>query len=493
MGSFVRHSRFIALFIASSLALTVGCSTIQHVPVARQIATTDPTKPPPTDRAVLLVDDAQASRARIAQVENAKTEINMIYYLFREDEAGLLTLAALRRKAREGVKVRLLVDQTDHRLTVPMMQELIESGVELKIYRPYLENPAHAGHRVRKSTDWTDQFVRWVEKQAKAHLYRENTYATRPIDWLYKRMHLKMIIVDAFSLTTGGRNMENAYFSDRRYRGLRFHDTDVYAEGKVARDSNDLFWKLWKSKDVEAPSKHLLNQLTPEIREASRRRHELDHFETVLKKWLGNSKIRAEIMGSIANPIGVENAALLVDSITKKGQVDGSEKLILELIDGAEKEILIQNPYVLLTPKFKAAFKRARERKVRVVLVTNSPGSGDMGPVNAVFREEREMIRKLGIELWQFPGPAIIHGKVFVADRKRIAITSYNLDPRSENLNLESGIVFDSPKIAEDFATHLETIKAKSRVYIGPEYADLSTWFAAKLEWCKWTLIRHQL
>lgn len=457
-------------------------------------AASDPANAVPSDRAVLLVDDAQASRARIAQVENATSEINMIYYLFREDEAGLLTLAALRRKAREGVKVRLLVDQSDHRLTVPMMQELLDADIELKIYRPYLENPAHAGLRVRNSTSWADQFVAWIVKNtAESHLYRENTYSARPIDWLYKRMHLKMIIVDGKSITTGGRNMENAYFSDRRFRGLRFHDTDVYAEGKVARDSNEHFWKLWNSKDVETPPTHLLKQLTPEIRFAPRRAQELDHFEIVLKKWLGNSRMRAEIMASIANPIGVESASLLSDPIGRKGEIEGSEKLILELIDGAEKEILIQNPYVLLTPKFRAAFKRARERKVRVILVTNSPGSGDMGPVNAVFREEREMIRKLGIELWQFPGPAIIHGKVFVADRKRIAVTSYNLDPRSEKLNLESGIIFDSPTIAEDFATHLETLRAKSRIYIGPEYADFSTWMAAKLEWCKWTLVRPQL
>ena len=51
---------------------------------------------------------------------------------------------------------------------------------------------------------------------------------------------------------------------------------------------------------------------------------------------------------------------------------------------------------------------------------------------------------------------AILHTKVFVADRKTIFIGSLNLDPRSQMLNTEVGLLIFSPELAEQVIAYMD-------------------------------------
>ena len=51
---------------------------------------------------------------------------------------------------------------------------------------------------------------------------------------------------------------------------------------------------------------------------------------------------------------------------------------------------------------------------------------------------------------------AILHTKVFVADRKIIFIGSLNLDPRSQMLNTEVGLLIFSPELAEQVIAYMD-------------------------------------
>jgi putative cardiolipin synthase len=44
-----------------------------------------------------------------------------------------------------------------------------------------------------------------------------------------------------------------------------------------------------------------------------------------------------------------------------------------------------------------------------------------------------------------------------VADCKRLFVGSFNLDPRSASLNTEMGVVIDSPKLANELSSQLDT------------------------------------
>jgi len=43
-----------------------------------------------------------------------------------------------------------------------------------------------------------------------------------------------------------------------------------------------------------------------------------------------------------------------------------------------------------------------------------------------------------------------------VVDRSRVFIGSFNLDPRSRNINTEMGILIDSPKLGQELAQKIE-------------------------------------
>ena len=58
-----------------------------------------------------------------------------------------------------------------------------------------------------------------------------------------------------------------------------------------------------------------------------------------------------------------------------------------------------------------------------------------------------------------------LHAKTYIFDRKEVYIGSFNLDPRSANLNTELGIVCVMPKMAEYIAGTLFDDKLKDASY----------------------------
>ncbi|MFN8896240.1 MAG: phospholipase D-like domain-containing protein, partial [Betaproteobacteria bacterium] len=51
---------------------------------------------------------------------------------------------------------------------------------------------------------------------------------------------------------------------------------------------------------------------------------------------------------------------------------------------------------------------------------------------------------------------ASLHGKVFLADGERLFVGSFNLDPRSADLNTEMGLAIASPELHRALAASIE-------------------------------------
>jgi len=130
----------------------------------------------------------------------------------------------------------------------------------------------------------------------------------------------------------------------------------------------------------------------------------------------------------------------------------------------AQQEIVIENPYWLPNPGM-PTLRALRERGVQLRVLTNSLGSTDEVPTNAHYANVRPEMVDLGVELYEvkpyaasralyIARPATskarlaLHGKATVFDRKTVAIGSFNLDPRSMNLNTEIVFIVQSPQLA---------------------------------------------
>lgn len=79
----------------------------------------------------------EAYDAMLEAMEEAKEHIHMQFYIYRDDEIGEQFQDVMIRKARQGVKVRLLCDGLgSHRLSRRFIRTLRNAGVEFHFFLP---------------------------------------------------------------------------------------------------------------------------------------------------------------------------------------------------------------------------------------------------------------------------------------------------------------------------------------------------------------------
>jgi len=147
------------------------------------------------------------------------------------------------------------------------------------------------------------------------------------------------------------------------------------------------------------------------------------------------------------------------------------------LLATAETEVLIQSPYVVLSDAALAVFGQLRARGVRVRICTNSLASTDNLNAFSGYLNQRETLLEAGVEVFEYrPDPQIqtaimgryealraqapifaIHAKTLVVDERAVFVGTYNLDPRSENLNTEVGVVIHDAGQAAAVAAAIRT------------------------------------
>jgi cardiolipin synthase C len=141
---------------------------------------------------------------------------------------------------------------------------------------------------------------------------------------------------------------------------------------------------------------------------------------------------------------------------------------LARLLGSAQREVIIQSPYLVVSDPALALFKRVLAKDVRIRIHTNSLASTDNLQAFSGYRNQRQELLDLGIEIFEFkPNPQIqrevmqrysalrdempifaLHAKTMVVDGEVVYIGTYNLDPRSENLNTEVGVVIHNPSQA---------------------------------------------
>jgi cardiolipin synthase C len=138
-----------------------------------------------------------------------------------------------------------------------------------------------------------------------------------------------------------------------------------------------------------------------------------------------------------------------------------STAALAALLRAAKREVLIQSPYLVLSDPALALFRETLARGVRIRISTNSLASTDNLQAFGGYRAQRRELLAMGLDVREYrPDPAVqrevmqryeilrpeapvfaLHAKTLVVDREVVVIGTYNLDPRSENLNTEVGLV----------------------------------------------------
>ncbi|MFW6207345.1 MAG: cardiolipin synthase [Spirochaetota bacterium] len=144
----------------------------------------------------------------IADLENAQDTINMEFFIYRSDELGRRIKDILERKAREGVKVRLLFDGVGcfNKLSWKFKRELKQSPIDAR----YFLDPM-------------------------------NILSSRLLNY---RNHRKIVVIDGQIGYTGGMNIGLEYMNGgRNFR--RWRDTHLRLEGESVQLLQGVFLSDW--------------------------------------------------------------------------------------------------------------------------------------------------------------------------------------------------------------------------------------------------------
>jgi cardiolipin synthase C len=408
----------------------------------------------------------EALLARAWFGDNARHSIDIQYFIWSADNVGELASAAILHAAQRGVRVRIIVD--DLLIDAPDQALLAlaqHPNIDIRIY-----NPRHSvGTRLPKrvlniATDFRGS---------------------------NQRMHDKTFAVDGRIAITGGRNMADEYFDfDHAYN---FRDRDALLVGEAVAQVNASFERFWQSA-LSVPVEELYDGYGLMKKNVKVDSAEVQAVYRELERYSADDAnftpaIRASIRAipaefpRLSQELRWTKARFLSDMPGKNDSrfaLDGGGRTtaaLAQVLAGAKREVLIESPYLVLSDPAMKAFKALRERGVRVRICTNSLASTDNLQAFSGYRNQRAQLLAMGLEIHEYrPDPKVrmqvmqryqetrheapvfaLHAKTMVVDEAVVFVGTYNLDPRSENLNTEAGVVVEDAVVAARVAQAIRT------------------------------------
>lgn len=376
----------------------------------------------------------------------AEHSIDAQYYIWESDTTGRLLAADLVAAANRGVRVRVLIDDI-HTRGVDFDIAALDAhpNVEIRVFNPF-------SNREARNLNLVTELVR-----------------------LNHRMHNKVWLVDGAVALVGGRNIGDDYFGIDTVGNFR--DLDMVAVGPVVPEVGASFDRYWNSRwalPIGAVAKDV-----PTDDAAARLQADLDAWARTLADFpyrvIRSAADAAAVFAPQLAELHWGEAQVVVDDPAKTGGEwqGGVAGALGPAVRAAQREVLLEAAYFIATDDGTALLGDLVKRGVRVRVLTNSLATNDLVPAHAGYTRYREELLRCGVELHEFrpdaAGPrrgwsagagasrASLHTKAIVIDGRQTYIGSFNLTPRSVELNTEIGIVVDSPSLAAAVTAFLDT------------------------------------
>lgn len=439
-----------SLFIGLFALYTTGCSTLpENVERAASHAVTD-TAETRLGRAITaeliahsgssgfypLRTGLEAFLARIAVIEAAERGLDVQYYIWHADDTGLILMHRLLAAADRGVRVRLLLDDLDTAGKDESIRKLdSHPNIEIRLFNPF-------NYRKLRVLDFLTGLSR-----------------------VHRRMHNKSLTADNQVTIVGGRNVGNEYFDAAGERV--FTDLDVLSVGPIVGEVSHAFDRYWNSEWAVPAQVFAEGQSTGQELDGLRSRLQAyldEHTDSDYIQALKRTELSQGIrQGSL--PFSWGEAELIYDSPEKITATEISAEThagprLKAIVEQAHDELIIVSPYFVPGDALVDYFGELVKKGVRVRILTNALASNDVALVHAGYMRYRKDLLRNGVELYEFKpvpvetpmkrrvrgfgssGSSSLHAKVFGMDRHEVFVGSFNLDPRSVNLNTEMGVWF---------------------------------------------------
>ena len=391
----------LAVYLLFAIGLTVLEWIVRENPKIEDSLQAHSTEP----HTLTHFDQGAASfNRRLELIESAKQSIALEFFIYDVDEASRLLTQALIKKAREGVQVRILVDFSApvFELKPAYARLLGEAGVKVRYYN-------------------TSAIYRLVSTQ--------------------HRSHRKLLIIDGETVMTGGRNVGNDYFDlSERYN---FLDSDLEVSGPIVRTVQQSFDVYWNSRLASEPEPDTTPN--PEA-EQFVRRHDSDAALIEKLRVVGESYRQSHKVHECRD-------LRFVTDYPNHGEASRNVfNAIVEELGRAKIEAVVESPYFVIKSGGYAVLEDLHKRGVQVRVLTNSLASTDADYAVAALYPWLGSLADTGLTLSAYGGKPLpaqstdlsggkprwgVHSKRGVIDGDTTLLGTYNIDPRSANLNSE--------------------------------------------------------
>jgi cardiolipin synthase C len=378
-----------------------------------------------------LFDQGAASfHRRLELIRSAKQSIALEFFIYDVDHASRLLTQALMEKARQGVQVRLLVD-----FSAPVF----------KLRPAYARVLGDAGVKVRYY----------------------NTSAVFRLVSIQHRSHRKLLIVDGETVLTGGRNVANDYFDLSDH--YNFLDSDLEVSGPIVRtvlQSFDVYWNA-----------HLSTEPAPDPSPDP----EVEAFVAPKQDdvaMLGRLRAAGEAYQQSHNAHECRDLRFVTDFPNHGEKSRKVFSAIVEELGRATREAVVESPYFVIKSGGYAVLEDLHKRGVQVRVLTNSLASTDASYAVAALYPWLGSLADTGLTLSAYGGRPLaeqstdigggharwgVHSKRGVVDGETTLLGTYNMDPRSANLNSELMLVCRGQKaLAEEVLASIAAREAQS-------------------------------
>lgn len=403
---------------------------------------------------VYVLEDGDGSMITRAWLsEYAEETIDIQYFIFSTDNVGLIACDYLVRAADRGVKVRILVDDI---LVDASAHDILamdsHENISIKIYNPGINIGKNIAQKIHKfASDFRDA---------------------------NQRMHNKTFIVDGKVVITGGRNIADEYFDyDHEYN---FRDRDVLLLGKTVKHVQTSFETFWAD-TLSVPIANLVDEPNTDFNDSTRF-DRLHQYACNPENFWPQVREKMKKLPEAFKQIQASGDLVWLDSVNfvsdlpgknaykeiKKGGITTDS--LISLVNRAKTSIEIQSPYLVTTKLGKKLFSDATKRGVKIRILTNSLASTDNLEAFAGYQKDRKELLETGVRVFEFKPDSKerfkmmtgalqkelnytpifgLHAKSMVIDGKITVIGTFNLDPRSANLNTECITIIYSDKISK--------------------------------------------
>jgi putative cardiolipin synthase len=396
---------------------------------------------------LLIADSFDAFATRILTARAATHSLDLMYYLWHDDQTGRLLLQEVVKAAERGVKVRMLLDDINPRASDAAYVALDDHpNIELKLFNP--------------------------SSLRNGNIFRPLELLSRMFA-LTRRMHTKAWIADGSVAIVGGRNIGNAYFDAA---DTNFRDLDLLLLGPAVDQTARIFEAYWNCR--AARPIHLLHAVGGG-KPADIASHIQTHGDTL--DMVGDRQSIAEFIAARGDMYWTDKVRVIADppeKVAGRRRRNWLMKELMPVIQKAGKSLEIVSPYFIPGRVGCKALRKLVEQGVDVTVLTNSLAATDVAAVHGAYSNYRRRLLRYGVKLYElqpFEGRrdmsvfgskgASLHTKAFAIDDRIGFVGSFNFDPRSVSLNSEMGVLFEDPGLVAVLRRRFEREKSPASSY----------------------------